>query len=449
MKLLTLEEHRARIENIRYAEINVKKYLRRERIHDYIPGQVIYNLGEYPAAFSIRPTEYDYNLIKSLAEKGVGLIQIHEEWNDAIRVLGADKYTSHDPQGLKEFIRLCHSFGIKIIPYISSGFFDSRDPDFSECFATNGVYELNSSYYRYRMCDPASPEWNTFLMKKLYCIMEEYEFDGVFNDMGYPVNYDKHPCGYLKYDPYFEDLLARIYSMVKERGGIVKIHEGKCLAPYTKEKVYDYLWVGEGVKESKDLVTTAQFDPYVIACPDFRFMNEKQEEEFYAKTLPFMQFVLRVDGRPITGERAAVKGIDYIYNPQNDEKKHFDNVKKWYDAHPQGPYVYSEWSSIPDNPRMREKWFTYLDLYKPMVEENSIVYIDIKENQMLCHSLPETVHMSLFVNEKCYLCISNLGDKPENIFLVEAWMDRRTNQILRQLTVEPGEIKFLERCRLW
>lgn len=51
---------------------------------------------------------------------------MHEEWNDGIRKLGADKFSSHDPEGMKAFIRLCHDFGIKVIPYVSTGFFDVR-----------------------------------------------------------------------------------------------------------------------------------------------------------------------------------------------------------------------------------------------------------------------------------------------------------------------------------
>ena len=120
MKQWSLEEQKKRIENIRYANEHVKSYSKHIRVHDYLPGQVTYNLGPYPAKFPIEPTEYDYNLIKSFAEKGVGLIQVHEEWNDHIRLYGGDKYTSHDPEGMKKFIELCHSFGIKVLPYLSS-----------------------------------------------------------------------------------------------------------------------------------------------------------------------------------------------------------------------------------------------------------------------------------------------------------------------------------------
>ena len=406
---------------------------------------ILYNLGEYPAKFSIKPTEYDYDLIKSLSEKGVGLIQIHEEWNDAIRILGADKYTSHDPEGMKEFIDLCHSFCIKVIPYFSSGFFDIRDPDFKEAYSPNGIYELNSSYYRYRMCDPSSSEWTEFLMRKLDNILGTYDFDGIFNDMGYPVDYNKHSCGYLDYDPYLEDLLAMIYSLVKEYGGIVKIHEGKCTAPKTTEKIYDYLWVGEGVRSSGDLIKTAVFDPYVISCPDFRFLDTKQEKALFAGAIPFMQFILRVDGRPVTGERVNVPGIEYLYNPENDEKLHFDKVKEWHDKHPCGPHVYSEWSSIPDNVENREKWFEYLELYKPMTTEASVCYMDIGKNSITAFDLPDNIYMSLFINENCYLCISNTGDEEKTMVLKEAWLDRQTDSIVRELKLNRDEIRFLKK----
>ena len=135
--IYTTELYRKRIDNIEYASRAVKSCFRKLHIRDYIPGQAIYNLGEYLNKMTIRPTEYDYNRIKQLAENGVGLIQIHEEWNDALRVMGVDKYSSHDKEGLKEFIKLCHSFGIKILPYLSSGFFDERDPDYNPKFVAH------------------------------------------------------------------------------------------------------------------------------------------------------------------------------------------------------------------------------------------------------------------------------------------------------------------------
>ncbi|MBQ4606523.1 MAG: hypothetical protein IJB15_07435, partial [Clostridia bacterium] len=159
----------------------------------------------------------------------------------------------------------------------------------------------------------------------------------------------------------------------------------------------------------------------------------------------FMQFQIRVDGRPVTGERAFVPGIDYTYNPANNEQVHYENVKKWYDAHPDGPHVYSEWSSIPDNPVMREKWFDYLALYRPMVTENSFVYIDIGENRITKTALPEGVHMSLFLNEECWLCVSNLGKTDVVVPLAEAWEDRQTGETVQELAIAPGGLRFLKK----
>ena len=73
MNFLTLEEQRQRIENVNAAAIGNRKYLRRKRIHDYLPGQAVYNLGDYPAPFSIAPTDYDREMLRDMAANGVEL----------------------------------------------------------------------------------------------------------------------------------------------------------------------------------------------------------------------------------------------------------------------------------------------------------------------------------------------------------------------------------------
>lgn len=446
MELLSLEQERARHENITYAQKNVRKCMQRVRIHDYIPGQVVYNLGEYPAKFSVRPTEYDYKLIKELSEMGVGLIQLHEDWNDAIRILGADKFSCHDPEGMKEFIKLCHSFNIKIIPYMSTGFFEERDPDFSENF-TRGNYPLFSSYWYYRRCDAGSSEWVHYLTRKVSKMLDDYEFDGLYNDMGYDgdaiireIN-GNNSLDSIDYDPYLEDLLVRFYSLVKEHGGICKIHRNANYCPPVKDKVYDYLWVGEAISDTESLIKTTQFDPYVIVAPDYKQLNVSNSDKLFAMTLPFLQFLLRPDGRPITGiERISVPGIKYV---EDGEKEFFANVAEYNRTHPDGPYVYSEWSSIPDNPEERKKWAEYLKLYKPMVKENGICYIDIKESSLLKIKSSPNIHISLFINEQKYICMSNLGNKEETVVFNELWFDRISKNITDKVTLKPYSIHFL------
>lgn len=443
MKAFTLEEQRCRLDNIKFAEESVKKCTRRVRIHDYIPGQVSYNLGGYPAKFSIKPTEYDYNTVKSLAEMGVGLIQVHEEWNDAIRVLGADKFSSHDPDGMKEFIKLCHDFGIKVLPYTSSAFFDARDPDCREEFFRLDA-KLYSEYFRYRLGSAKSPEWCAYLMGKLKGILDEYNFDGIYNDMGYDETVLYREQGIaddsFPYDPYIEDLLCQIYSMTKERGGITKIHIGWNQRPTTKDKVYDYLWVGESVKDPKTMLMTIPYEPYVIPCQDYKFVTDENCADFYAQTLPFMQFPLRLDGRPLTEDKVNVPGVDYFDDTLTD---FFKKAGEWNRTHPEGPYVYSEWSSIPDNVANRELWAKYLKLYKPMVEENNIVHLNVTESTLTEEKLPEDVYMSLFTGVEQYICISNLGEKEQKVAFNNKWQDCESGELMTEITLAPKRVRFI------
>ena len=84
-----------------------------------------------------------------------------------------------------------------------------------------------------------------------------------------------NPYGMEEYDPYIEDLLVLMYSVVKnEYHGIVKLHIGELQLPVSNEKIYDYLWVGESCKTSEELLRTVQYSPYVIPCPDYKFTIE-------------------------------------------------------------------------------------------------------------------------------------------------------------------------------
>jgi hypothetical protein len=253
--------------------------------------------------------------------------------------------------------------------------------------------------------------------------------------------------GYLDYDPYFEDLLARIYTMVKRRNGIVKIHQGQCVSPKTRSRVYDYLWVGECVKHASDLLETAQFDPYVIVNPDYRFLEEKNTDALYAMTVPTLQFLLRVDGRPVTGERAFVPGVEYVNNPGNNETLHFEAMQRWHREHPNGPHAYSEWSDIPDNAEDRDRWFDCLALYAPMVSEDTVAYVDLTEQSLTVSPASRNLRLSLFVNDEIYLCVSNVGHARESIVLRDAWIDRVSGQTVKSLHLSYGELRFLKLAR--
>ncbi len=448
MKLLTVDEQRARIENINMAEQRNRAYLRRARIRDYLCAQAVYNLGDYPKKLSFAPTDYDREMISDMAKKGVDLIQIHEEWNDSIRLYGADKYSCYDEKGLEAFIELCHGNGIKIIPYISSGYFHRFDPDFKEEFGKDCRTLENGMYFSYRRNSAGSAEWRNYVLPKTIAVLDRFDFDGIYNDCGTDSHYTPGKLlkrGELKYDPEIEDLLGTIYHEVKKRGKIYKIHcDGNNPAPCI-DKVYDYLWIGEGMLE-EDIGIGKTYPDYVVPCPDKVRINVTDPDRYFASVIPFMQFpLLTTRGRPITGE-AITLNIPYYGERSGiwSEYAFCENVMKHNKEHPNGPFVYSRWSAIPDDEGEYDIWCRYLALYKPMVSENSLAYIELSDCADILSPISKGIYASMFVNEKIYLVVSNLSDAEDELILSDKWRNRESGSVSRKFTVPKDRIVFLE-----
>ena len=451
MEKYTLEQQRKRIQNINHAEQGNKRYFRRHRIRDYIPGQATYNLGDYPSPFTITPTEYDEQMLKNLSENGVGLIQIHEEWNDSIRCMGADKLSSHDPKGLQKFVDLCHSFGIRIIPYISTGYFQATDPDFKEIFTRNDLI-LNGDYFRYRRCWAGSPHWREYLIPRILQLVDQYGFDGIYNDWGYDgveliqktlISQGKDPrkmfCFDMPYDPDLEDLLSILYSEIKSRRGICKLHADINNTAPCKDKVYDYLWIGECVRGDSPLGIGKDYEQYIVPCQHGLYAAEKDPDAYYARVIPFMQFPLLKTGRPMLAPELG----EFTVNTGYTDFKQKTLIREYMKTHPQGPYVYSLWSSVPEDVEEYPRWCRYLALYQPMVEENSLAYIELSECEEILSPLSNGVVASMFVNEETYLVVSNLSEASYTLMLRDLWKDRETGIVGKSFSVEKGKICFL------
>ncbi|MBR6765791.1 MAG: hypothetical protein IKM06_04825 [Clostridia bacterium] len=460
MENLSIEQHKKRFDNLKSARESVKECTRELRIKDYLPGQIIYYLGDYPDKMSISPTEYDLDLLRSYKENGVDMIQVHEEWNDTIERYGSDKWHSCDHEGMLKFIEACHSFGIKIIPYCSASYIHCKSKYFDEdfCRCSGGCTDM---HYSYRVGWAGSEKWRNFIIPRTFNIMDTYGFDGIFNDWGYdwfnsPLvdippekrNYENEPL--TQYDPEAEDLIHCLYEGVKKRGGIYKLHIGQSDRAPVRGKYYDYLWIGECEFDSK-CGAGKMYEPYLVPCPDKpRLTNwfEKRfdMDEYFAKTIPFVQFPLLTHGRPTMGKCIDVPGVTQYNTTEEDHLYHyFEKVRDWADKHPNGPYVYSEWSQIPDDPEDYPRWSRYLKLYKPMVTEGSTVYMEIRTSDMILSSIPENVYISLFVNTENYLVASNISDKPYTLRLKDQWIDRESDIISTEFTIKPHRMIFLKK----
>ena len=92
-----------------------------------------------------------------------------------------------------------------------------------------------------------------------------------------------------------------------------------------------------------------------------------------------------------------------------------------------------------------EQWMQYRKLYAPMVEENTLAFLDLKESTEFVGVLPEDVHVSMFINHVNYLAVSNLSDKPVTLELNAQWTDRITDTIATTFTMQPAQLLLLKR----
>ncbi|HLV86996.1 MAG TPA: hypothetical protein VKV39_08480 [Candidatus Sulfotelmatobacter sp.] len=416
----TPEDHRQRLQNIARCESAIRGCRRKHLVTDYVPGQCTYNLGEYPAKKPWEIGEWDAQELDRLKDEGIGLIQLHEEWNDSQRLLGADKYSPVNPNGFRQFLEMAHQRGMKVIVYLSSGFIERRDPDFRPEWARD--QDLVELFYHYALCSPASPSWRAYICKQFVRVMEEYGVDGVYNDLGYaPLAGNSHPPTKdevlafpetPQQDGALGDLLALLYEEVKRRGGIVKVHVGDTARPLTDLKVYDYLWVGEGVTSGDSLrMAVRDYTPYVVPCLDMSRAKIGNEDELYLQSIPYLQFPLLLAGKPFTGQRGLVEGIHYVPEAEDFWTHHCHEIWNYYQAHPNGPYSYGWWDSVPGRPEARTVHAKWLRQYAPMVEEGTWAWIEIAETAFVRGRMPNGVVASLFANRETYLVLANYGER--------------------------------------
>ena len=412
------EDHRQRLKNIALCEASIHDCMRKHLITDYLPGQCTYNLGEYPAKKPWEIGVWDAQELDRLKAEGIELIQLHEEWNDSQRLFGADKYSPLNPAGFREFLDMAHQRGMKVIVYLSSGFIERRDLDFRPEWARD--QDLVELFYHYALCSPASPGWRAYICKQFARVIEEYGVDGVYNDLGYaPLAGNRHAATKdevvafpesSQQDGALGDLLALLYAEVKRRRGIVKVHFGDTSRPMTDLKVYDYLWVGEGVENGDSLRNAVRnYSPYVVPCLDMSRAVIGGEDELYLQSIPYIQFPLLLAGKPFTGERGLVEGIHYVPEAEDFWTHHCHEIWNYYQAHPDGPYSYGWWDSVPGRPEARAVHTKWLRQYAPMVEEGTWVWMEMRETTLVRGRLPKDVVATAYANRHLYLVLANYG----------------------------------------
>jgi hypothetical protein len=99
--------------------------------------------------------------------------------------------------------------------------------------------------------------------------------------------------------------------------------------------------VGEGGRSGDKLrEKTKGFPPYVAPCLDMSRARIDSEDELYLHTIPYLQFPVLLAGRPFTGERAAIPGIQYPPEEKCFWTRHLRAIWKQFQANPNGPHIW-------------------------------------------------------------------------------------------------------------
>jgi len=442
------DEHAQRLRFLTECDRRIRKCLRKRMVIHYLPGQVTYNLGEYPCRKPWDPDDWDEQQLQEYSRAGIELVQVHEEWNDSQRLFGADKLSPLNEKGFRRFVEMCHRNHLKIIPYISTGYFESTDPDFHPEWATSTAVEM---YFRYARCSPASAGWRAYLLPRLKRILDEYGVDGFYNDVGYgrgkkTISTEDEGVGATQSrsnpDAAFEDLLGLVYDEVKRRGGIVKVHCGiwyrGTQKPPIEPKLYDYLWVGETATDP-DTQREALKDhpPYLVPCLDLAHVRVAHEDDVYLHAIPYLQFPILMAGRPFTGERMSIPGVKYNPDPADPtvwtRARHLRKIWDFYQKNPKGPFSYGWWDSCPGRPEARQTYYRWLKLYRAMVEPGTSAFIEVTDSDLFAGTLPLKLTASVFANRNLYLALANYSSQDATV---------ETKDVYRSLTDEaaaPGK----------
>ena len=419
------EDHVKRLSNIKFINEHIKKYLTKNLIADYIQGQFI-----YPSKVFYSDEENE-KLIKQLADAGVGLIQIWEDmgrdengvFHDySHRLIDGKMYR---PYGKKQeetrnFLSMAHKYGIKVIPYTSTNFYMRSDEHFDPAWALDSSVDLAHLAH----CSINSPGWRAEMLRQFAGILDEYDYDGIYIDCGYIRNSDyrtdlKHYYENPKaadddilafdespnHDGGMEDFLSLIYSEVKSRGKIFKLHKEGVDRIRSDWKLYDYLWVGEAVRDINFIRKSVKsYQPYVV--PDYNFAIE--DEQRYLNTIPYMQF-------PVVRNGKMGIGAPDVGFPD------FDRQLRW------------------------------LKLYKRLTTTGTYCYTEADIPAIVRNNSENTV-VSLFVNDVTYIVLANYGSQPSKPEILYPYIELdidggETGSKRGELTLDSGSIKVLKLCK--
>lgn len=120
-----------------------------------------------------------------------------------------------------------------------------------------------------------------------------------------------------------------------------------------------------------------------------------------------MQFPLLQAGRPITGERAMIPGVEYPPEEEDSWVRRCRGIWQHYQANPDGPYTYSLWDAVSGRQDIRPTHARWLREYLPLVEEGTWAWLEIDDSELFAEPPGRGVVGSAFASRELYLVVAN------------------------------------------
>jgi hypothetical protein len=127
-------------------------------------------------------------------------------------------------------------------------------------------------------------------------------------------------------------------------------------------------------------------------------------------------------GRPFTGERAAIPGIEYPSEEKCFWTRHLRGIWKQYQANPDGPHSYGWWDSCPVRPEARPTHARWLRQYLPLVEEGTWAWLEITHSDLFTQPPTQEVVASAFANREFYVVLANYGRSAVEVMTRDAYL---------------------------
>jgi hypothetical protein len=125
----------------------------------------------------------------------------------------------------------------------------------------------------------------------------------------------------------------------------------------------------------------------------------------------------------------------------------YQKAWEYYQAHPNGPYIYGGWDANPPRAETQAVHARWLKRYMPLVEDGTWAWLEVGESNLFAKPMPQGVVASVFANRELYMVLANYGNTAAEIETTAAYTptDQSSAAPAKQWSLPPRSLQILRR----